>query len=279
MLASTARRTWRTLEPIHGLGYFAPETNAALEDLGFPPGGRAGYFASRAAPMGPVSAEVVIATFYNFNPELVHRAIPSSWSVASPADIFAARREATDLALRRILGDEAIASPEMEEAADLARQAASSAAGRPEGRPLFAAYVGLDWPTDPHLVLWHAQTLLREFRGDAHIAALMLAGLGGAEALVTHAASGDVPAAVLQSSRAWSDDQWAAAVDRLRSRGLVDADGAFTDAGRALRQAIEDRTDEASVGAYEVLGDEGCSRLRALARPWSKAIVAGGALG
>jgi hypothetical protein len=279
MLASTARRTWRTLEPIHGLGYFAPETNAALEDLGFPAGGRAGYFASRAAPMGPVSAEVVVATFYNFNPDLVHRAIPSSWSVAAPSDIYAARLEATELSLRRVLGDDALASAEMEEAAGLARRAAEVAVTRPEGRPLFAAYAGLDWPTDPHLVLWHAQTLLREFRGDAHLAALVLAGLDGCEALVTHAASGDVPAAVLQSSRAWPDDQWAAAVDRLQGRGLVDADGSFTDAGRALRQTIEVRTDEASVVAYEVLGDEGCSRLRGLARPWSKAIVERGLLG
>src|SRR5688572_1876665 len=125
MLPLTARRTWRTLEPIHGVGYFAPETRAALADLGFPAKGMEGYFASRAAPMGPVGADVVVATFYNFNPGLVHRAIPSAWSVAAPSDIVAARYEANDLILRRLLGD-AISSPEMVEAAELARRAAEA---------------------------------------------------------------------------------------------------------------------------------------------------------
>ena len=63
--------------------YFVPEAAEAYERLGIT--GRAGYFASRAAPMGAVQADVVVSTFFNFNPELVHAAIPSSWAMATPA--------------------------------------------------------------------------------------------------------------------------------------------------------------------------------------------------
>ena len=89
--ALRARKTWRTLEPLHGMVYFVPEAAEAYERLGIT--GRAGYFASRAAPMGAVTADVVVSTFFNFNPELVHAAIPSSgpsrcrrrwWNLASP---------------------------------------------------------------------------------------------------------------------------------------------------------------------------------------------------
>ena len=115
---TTARKVWRTLEPYHGMIYFVPEAAEAYARLGIT--GRHGYFASRAAPMGAVSAEVVVSTFFNFNPEVVHAAIPSSWNVAAPSAIIDARFGAADAALRRVLGD-AVASPEMSEAATLAR--------------------------------------------------------------------------------------------------------------------------------------------------------------
>jgi hypothetical protein len=273
-----ARKTWRSLEPVHGMIYFAPEGAERYEAAGLQ-GRRMGYFASRAAALGPVPAEAVIATFFNFNPALVRRAIPAAWDLATPARVLGARLEAADLALRRAFG-EAIASPGLVEAARLARVAAEAACTRPEGRPLFAAHASLPWPDEPHLVLWHAQTLLREFRGDAHVAALLLEGLSGIESLVTHAASGDVPADTLRVSRAWPEDDWTAAVDGLRSRGLVTAEGelAFTDEGRTQRQRIEDRTDALSVYAYAPLGEDGCTRLRAIGRTFSKAVLAAGLL-
>jgi hypothetical protein len=159
----TARKTWRTVEPLHGMIYFAPESGQSYARLGLE--GTSGYFASRSAAMGAVGAETVIATFYNFNPDLVRAAIPSAWAASSPAAILEARLEAADAALRRMLGD-AVTSEEMGRAAGLARRAAERAGERYEGRPLFAAHAGLPWPEQPHLVLWHAQTLLREFRGD-----------------------------------------------------------------------------------------------------------------
>jgi hypothetical protein len=274
---SIARRTWRTVEPLHGMIYFTPEAAAAFADLGLV--GRMGYFGSRAAPMGPVNADVVIATFYNFRPALVRTAIPAAWERATPAQILDARLGAADSALRRFLPD-AIGSRELHEAATLARRAAETASEHVEGRPLFAGHVALPWPDDDHLVLWHAQTLLREYRGDGHIAALVSAGLSGVEAAITHVATGDVPGAVLVSTRAWPEAEWDAAADGLRARGILDAgaDLVLTDSGRAQRQWIEDATDASAVAAYAPLGDDGCARLRALTRPWSRAIVDGGLL-
>lgn len=278
MDATVARKTWRTLEPVHGMIYFAPEGPEIYARAGLTHH-RTAYFASRAAPMGAVPAEVVIATFYNFHPALVRRSMPAAWSVVSPARIIGARLDVADVALRRAFGG-ALGGDDLAEVATLARQAAEAACERPEGRPLFAGHASLEWPEEPHLVLWHAQTLLREFRGDGHIAALVGEGLDGVEALLTHAASGDVPAAVLRATRAWPEDQWRAGVERLRERGFLTGDDepTFTDAGRALRQRIEDRTDELAVAPYAALGEDGCDRLRALGRDLSRRVVDAGLL-
>ena len=269
-----ARKMWRTLEPVHGLVYFAPEPRERYEQLGLD--GRDGYFASRSAAMGAVGPEVVITTFFNFNPALVRQAIPSAWERTTPAAVLDARLAGADAALRRALGDDVVESSEMAGAAEVARRAALAC--RPDGRPLHAAHAALPWPDEPHLVLWQAIAVLREHRGDGHVSLLVTAGVDGPEALVLHAATGDVPAAVLQQTRGWSDGDWAAAVERLTSRGWVDKDGAFTDEGRARRDEIEARTDELSVPPWQTLGEEACAALRATVRPWSRAIVDSGAL-
>jgi len=277
---SLARKTWRSLEPLHAMIYFVPEAQAAYEAVGIR-GSRMGYFASRAAAMGPVPAEVVIATFYNFAPSLVRRAIPAAWSLASPAAILSARLEAAGDALRRGLGDGVAASPEVAEAAALARQAAEAACQHPYGRPLFAAHGALEWPGEPLLDLWHAQTLLREFRGDGHVAALLVAGIGPLDALVLHEASGEIPEGFLRVSRAWSPEEWAEAVDDLRGRGLLEAGEAsprLSAEGSRLRAHLEDETDARALAPYEAIGDAGCARLRELGRPLSKAVVGSGLL-
>ncbi|MEU4625642.1 hypothetical protein AB0G04_37425 [Actinoplanes sp. NPDC023801] len=274
---AVVRQAWRVAEPLHGLIYFAPEAHERYADLGLDP--RSGYFASRSAAMGPVGAGPVVAAFYNFNPALVTRALPAAWDRTAPAAVLAARTEAAGAALSRALGD-LVDTAEMREAADLARRAAESAAAYPEGRPLFAAHVALPWPDDrPHVVLWHAQTILREFRGDGHVAALLMAGLTGLEALVLHAASGEVPRRFLQRSRGWSDEQWAEATGRLRGRGLLEGDEpVLSDSGRAQRAWIEAATDRLATPAYTVLGTDGCRRFTELTRPMSRAVVASGAL-
>jgi hypothetical protein len=259
--------------------YFAPESTASYARLGLKP--EAGYFASRSAAMGAVGADTVIATFYNFNPALVRAAIPSAWTAASPAAVLEARLSAADAALRRMLGD-AVESSEMARAAALARRAAEHAATRYEGRPLFAAHAGLPWPELPHLVLWHAQTLLREFRGDGHITELVSHDLDPVEALVMHLASGELPETFLRDSRGWPDAAWDAGVRRLQQRNLVvqseapTADGsslALSEAGVTLRKEIEDATDRLATVPYGALGEDECAELRTLTRPFSRAVV------
>jgi hypothetical protein len=270
-----ARKMWRTLEPYHGLVYFTSRATEAYAALGIT--GQAGYFASRAAAMGPVPAEVVIATFYNFDPALVRAAIPAAWRSAAPAAVAAARLGAIDLALRDVLGDDALSSDDMRSAAELARRAAEGCP--PEGRPLAASHAALPWPDEPHLVLWHAISILREFRGDGHVAALVNEGIDGCEALVTHGAAGDDPVFldVLRVTRGWSHDAWGAARERLRARGWLDGDDGLTAEGAAVRVRVEAVTDERALAPWLVLGADDCDRLRGLVRPWSKAIAASGA--
>ncbi len=277
---SSARRAWRVTEPLHAMIYFVPEAPQRYTALGVDPA--AGYFASRGAVFGATGAGPVIATFYNFNPDTVRRALPAAWAAASPAAVLSARAEAADAALRRGLGD-AVESAEVAEAAGLARRAAESATAFAAGRALFAAHAELPWPQAPHLQLFHAQTLLREFRGDGHVAALMLAGVSGPEALVLQVAAGEADGRFLRVTRGWSREQWAATIDGLRAKGLVEAgddDGApaLTAAGRELRAGVEADTDRLAGPAYEVLGEAGRVRLAELTRPLSRMIVKAGML-
>lgn len=271
-----AKKMWATLESVHAMIYFVPEAFEAWEELGFPHRGM-GYFASRSAAMGRVEAAVVTATFYNFNPETVARFIPAAWDIASPREVIDARYRAVDAALGRILG-EATKSQEMDWAATVAGEAAAEC--RPEGRPLFAAHADLPIPDEPHLRLWHALTLLREFRGDGHVLALVDAGLSGLEALVSYAATGELfDADFYRRSRGWSREQWGEGEASLRQRGWLDEGGDLTDAGRLGRQGIEDHTDRLAMAPWDAIGEDTAAELRATVRPWSRAIVAAGGFG
>ena len=270
-----AGRTARLLEPLHALGYFAPEVEAEVVGLGVRKG-RGAYFASRSAPMGRVGAGPVAATFYVFNPSLVAHFIPAAWDAASPEDVVAARYRGVSAAWARLLGEEALVSDDVREAADLARTA--SLGCRPAGRPLYAAHADLAWPDEPHMVLFHALTLLREHRGDGHVAALIGADLSGIEALVTHTATGrgfTQPAA--QATRGWSDDEWSAAVAGLADRGLMTAAGELTEDGVALRKAVERQTEEYAYAPWAGLGEAGTARLAELCRPLVTTALANGA--
>jgi hypothetical protein len=273
----TARRTWRTVEPLHGTVYFAPEATAAYAALGLHD--PSGYFASRSAPLGAVTPATVVATFFNFRPALVESAMAGVWDRVAPAAVLAARVEAATAALRRLVGD-GFDPDGLARAAALAGRAAEEAGLRCEGRPLAAAHAALPWPEDPLAALWHAQSVLREYRGDGHLAALVTHDLDAVAALVLHAATGEVPVHLLRATRGWTDDEWGDGVDRMRAAGWVTGDGsALTPAGSDLRQRIEDLTDRLAAPAYAPLGDAGCAELRALARPWSRAVVDGSGLG
>jgi hypothetical protein len=266
-------RAHRAVEPLHSHLYFAPEHDEHFAGIGLKPG-RMCYFAGRAAPMGAVGGGVVSATFFNFSPSLVAHMIPRAWTLASPEQVLAARLDAARASLTRLLGD-AADSPEVAELAELLRDACTVLT--PEGRPLYAAHADLPWPEEPLLALWHGATLLREHRGDGHIAVLLHAGLTGLEALITHTATGrgfSEPAA--RATRGWTDDDWAAACAALADRGLLD-DAGLTEDGLSLRAHIEAQTDALSADPWLVLGPERTARVVELGKGLSRRLVAGGA--
>lgn len=264
----------RALVPLWLTTVFAADVAERFDDLGVGPAER--YFATRAAPLGPVGAPVVVATFFNFSPAVVSMAIPGVWDRFTPRQLLDAQLEGVQHKLARALGD--VDPAVVAEAAELLRPAAEAACERPEGRPLFAGYSTLPWPDDLHLRLWHAHYLLREFRGDGHIAVLAADGLAGIEALQLHIASAPAVGPIFRATRGWTDDEWGASVERLRSRGWLTGDEelTLTPAGRAYREEIEARTDACNVPAYAAIGDEGCRRLTYLAGPLSAALLADG---
>ncbi|MFI1206357.1 hypothetical protein ACH4UV_02005 [Streptomyces sp. NPDC020802] len=269
------RRCHNVLNPLHSAHYFSPELGKELAEVGVTDP-NAAYFAVRAAAMGPVGAGTVTATFYNFRHELVARHVPAVWRTASPEVVLAARARVVDSSLRRLLGDEAIASAEVAEAAELALRATEACTRT--ARPLYAAHADLPVPSEPHLALWHAATLLREHRGDGHLAVLLDAELDPLEALVSHTATGKgmAPKWVL-STRGWHREDWDAATRRLKERGLLDTEGELTESGLALRKEIETRTDRLDAAPYEHLGAAGVERLTELAMGLVMAALAAGA--
>src|SRR3984957_20853659 len=275
MASSLTRSAHNATNSLHSLIYFAPETEHYLTGVGLR-GNRIGYFAGRAAPMGAVGAGVVAATFYNFNPALVARSIPDAWELATPATVIDARYVAVDAALTRLLGEDVLASADMLTLAELVRAAAARCT--PEGRPLYAGNADLTWPDAPHLVMWHALTLLREHRGDGHISALAVAGLSGIEALVTHTKTGKgFLTEFAKPSRGWSEQEWEAAEAGLTARGLVGGDGALTEAGQALRARVEAETDRMAAAPWQHLGDERTEEVIRIAKALSRAVTAAGA--
>ena len=257
MEPALARAIWHRLEMLHAVTYFSSECRAAPIRLGLA-GFWMGYFACRAAPMGPAAPGVVEATFFNFRPDRVRRAIPEAWTIARPADLVVARADAAATALRRLL-DHNVADglvkdvlPSLLEAVDRATAA---------GRPLFAANRDVPVPDDGMAALWQAATALREHRGDTHVALLTGAGLDGCEVHVLFAACEGTPAEMYQQSRGWSPDDWQDAEERLRTRALL-ADGRTPTArGRDLRAEIERRTDALAVEAYAGLRQDRAERL------------------
>ncbi|MGI8700526.1 MAG: SCO6745 family protein [Nocardioidaceae bacterium] len=269
---ATARRLYRLVEPIHLVTYFSDEPTDALMALGHR-NYWDGYFAGRAAPLGRVPAEVVHAIFYNFADGEVSRHIPRVWDTATPEAALAARQLGSVAALRRILDDIADA-PGLARAADLATKAATSVPT--EGRILYAALRALPIPQEPVARLWHAATLLREHRGDGHIAALVAEGIGGTEAHVLHALSEGMPAEKFGRVHHLPAAQLDAVVDGMRARGLIEPSGWLSDAGREKKERIESLTDDLAAPAYDSLEPNELDQLIADLEPIAAALDAAG---
>jgi hypothetical protein len=228
------------------------------------------YFTSRGSALGKAPGELVAAAFGVFNPEVVVPAVARGWSLTDAATICAARTEGAVGQLRRVLGD----APDGLARAD-ALLARAVAPLRPEGRALYSGLLALGVPDDPLAAMWRRGDLLREFRGDSHIAAWISAGLDATEVGLLTELYWGLPMRTYIRTRAWTDDQLDAAEARLVDRGLV-ADGALTDAGRTVREDVEVRTDAQLQPAIDALGDD-LEELLGILRPWGAALRAAGA--
>ncbi|MEU4832314.1 hypothetical protein [Streptosporangium sp. NPDC023615] len=266
---------WGLLEPLHVVTYFAAEARAAADAVGMR-GFWMGYFATRAAPLGPVGPGVVTAAFHGFPPAHVARALPDAWSFATPGDVLRARLDGAGNALRSLLGAEALGSDEMRAAAELAWEAAALA--DTAGRVLGAANQALPAPDEPHLVLWQAATTLREHRGDGHVAALVAHDVSPVEAHLLKVAAGETDLAQLRVARRFGDEEWEAGAAALRERGWADAAGVLTPEGARERERIERLTDEAAARPWRAFGDERTAALARLLRPFTRVVVESGVL-
>lgn len=233
---TTSRSLWLRLETIHAVTYFSAESIAAATATGLK-GFWMGYFGFRASPMGAVSAATVEATFANFAPAMVQRAIPDAWTYADPGELVQARVDAAAAALRRMTTDLETRASE----ANVLLERVVAAAKSP-GRPMFAANAALPLPADPVKRLWQLATNLREHRGDSHVHALAVADVDGCESHLLHAAEYGTPHEVLRDNRGWGDEEWSRATERLVARGLLDQ-RRLTERGRTLRSTLEAETD------------------------------------
>ena len=279
-VSTQSRRLAAALEPVVGQVYFSPECHREYEALGFggSPGVRDGvampdgiaYFTSRGSALGQVPGEVVAATFGVFNPAVVVPCVARGWSLTDAPTIAEARLRGATAQLARILGEHAEG---VERATQLLLVAGEHL--RPEGRSLYAGVLSQGLPGDPLGDLFRAGDRLREYRGDSHIGAWISAGFDATEiGLLTELYLGIPPKSYVRS-RAWSDDELDDALDRLAGRGLV-ADGAFTEAGREAREAVELATDVQLRPMVESLGQDLDELVDTLAG-WSRAIrTAGG---
>jgi hypothetical protein len=268
--SARSRALAAALEPVVGSVYFAPEAHAAYAALGFGPGagrvtgdawaeshwGRVqlpdgvAYFASRGGVLGRVRGEVVAAAFGVFNPVVVVAAVDAAWAIADADAVVAARTRGATAQLVRILG----AAPDgIDRVSELLARAVAPLTIA--GRPMFAGLSALPMPTDAVGRMWRLGDLLREYRGDAHIAAAAAAGFDGCDLQVLTERCAGMPPRSYAAGRGWNPAQLAAAEQRLQDRGLLDDEQATT-AGMAAREALEAETDRLCGAMNEALGDD-----------------------
>jgi hypothetical protein len=263
-----ARRMWSFYEPIHVVTYFTPEARSAFEAAGLR-GFWRGYFAGRAAPLGPVDAAPITAAFFGFAPGMVARALPDVWARATPEVALQARCAGAVAALERLLSD--VDNAALSEIAEVLEAAVAHLDCA--GRVLAAANLHLVGKGEPWERIWQATTVLREHRGDGHVAALVAAGVTGCEALVWRS-SYDLVRDQLQPNRGWTDEEWDTALAGLVARGWVDDDGKPTQAGEQHHHAVEDATDVAALAPWRRLGPERTQRLSELLAPMARVLAA-----
>nr|WP_238422925.1 hypothetical protein [Gordonia sp. 'Campus'] len=210
-----------------------------------------GYFAGRAAPLGPTPPEVVTALFFGFSPSMVARAVPKIWSRIAPEAALEARLSAAE----QVLGEHIStgSTDDLRRVTDNLERVVDGLGM--DGRALAGAWSAVDRPTGLCRRLWLATTILREHRGDGHVAAATAAGLSGLQASMTHIADGGVTRDMIQANRGWTDAQWDDARGQLVERDILTPAGALTDRGIAVRESIEDTTDRLAAQTVRALPD------------------------
>lgn len=266
-----ARSLWSRMETIHAVTYFGPESAEAATAAGLSSFWM-GYFGFRAAPMGPVEAGVVEATFFNFAPGFVQRWVPHLWQHATPPALIGARSAAAAATLTRLYSEVADVARHVNPTLEVAVGRAVAA-----GRPLFAANRLLPCPDDPTAALWHWCTCLREHRGDGHVSALTASGLDGLQAHILIATEQGNSPEDLQRTRGWTAPEWDEAVQRCTKDGLI-AVGTLTARGHELRSSIEATTDRLALAPFAALAPAQLHALIDALHPLAQAISTSGTI-
>lgn len=263
---SPARALRDAAEPLAMHPVWSRTANERLAELGLD--FLTGYVWGRAASLGEPDPAVVAATFAVFEPGFVAAVYDAGRAACGRATMLEARSTATIASLTDALGDADVAT-----VADALASAVVDLDGA--GRPLFSGLRNQPWPEGPVGRLWRSCELVREHRGDGHVAACVAAGLGPVEMNVLTELWVGMPLGSYTATRGWSPRAITAAADGLRGRGLLDGDD-LSGRGRALRTEIEATTDALQTPLVEALGDD----LDALAQQlheWSTRCVAAGA--
>lgn len=279
-VSNVARQLGQHLEPVIGQVYFSPECHEGYSALGFNaspgfagstalPDGPA-YFCSRGSVMGQVPGHVIAAAFAVFNPAAVVPAVSYGWTLTDASTICAARDQGAIAQLHRVLGPNPAGAARVRDLLDRAVEPL-----RPEGRPLFAGLRSLPIPDSDVGRLWRLGDLLREYRGDSHTAAWISEGVDATEICLLSDLWFGLAMRTYSLTRAWAPSDFDAAEERLIARGLI-ANGAYTEAGRSLRERIEHNTDRQMAAAVAALGDD-ADELFTLLAPWGTALRADGA--
>jgi len=139
---------------------------------------------------------------------------------------------------------------------------------------MYAALLALPVPDDVVTRLFHAASLLREHRGDGHIVALMVEGVGRLEAHVLLALGMDMPAKNFGRIHHLPEAQLDAVIEGMRDRGLIGDDGWLSEQGRAVKQRVESLTDDLAAKPYESLEPGELDELIEILEPLAELLTA-----
>lgn len=162
---------------INGTGwayYFTPTTMARGTELGLK--GPQFYFIGRGGLLGNCDSTVVAAAFGYFNPEVIKRAWNSSRQVIEPLVAGRAHLECSAVTGREKLSNVTNLGSFVA-AADKVNDAAN-----PEALALYSAFKSEQLVSDAPGRAMQLVSVLREFRGSAHLVAVRAMGLTGKQA-------------------------------------------------------------------------------------------------